>query len=268
MKPVPEPSPGVHPGIELLAAYAEGAVPPADSERVREHLAACSACFLAFEELVRRRAQLLKDLDDPPVDPEWRMEARFVETRARSGVRGFRPGLVRARAGLVVAAVVAAILVVLPATQRNREWKRLVGPVRDAASAVSAVSGLRFPEVDGLGSSRGPTLRSGGLEVAALDESLQELHGRFEREPTARVTRWLATGLLAKGDYGGARAVLESARGRGVRDAPLVVVEGILAYQESRLEEAASRFREAAAMDPGLAEARENLTLVERERGR
>src|SRR5437868_3920549 len=107
---------------ESLSAYALGALPEAESARVREHLATCRECQAELEWL--RAAVDALPASVPQVEPPPELEARVME-------------IVRAEAELLRAAGEAADRPQPPAPRRRRWWPYGSG-LRPSVALVAA----------------------------------------------------------------------------------------------------------------------------------
>lgn len=119
--------------VELLSALADGALPAAEAERVRAHLATCAPCRVEWEALQQTLA-LVRSLPDetPPEDLSAAIMARIRDDVATAPAVGSRPapagrlrpyqgaevprmGHKRWGQGAVAAAAVAGLVLVLAA---------------------------------------------------------------------------------------------------------------------------------------------------------
>jgi hypothetical protein len=126
--------------MTLLGAYVLGALDDEERDRVDAHVEACVACREELESLFPVRAQLarLSEADVVALDPAPAPPA--LRTRVLAAVRAQRRRLVRRRlaAAVMLAAVVGAVALALPAGEPTARAVTATDPTTGVHAAVAA----------------------------------------------------------------------------------------------------------------------------------
>jgi len=165
-----------HPDEELLSAYLDGVLDPAETEAVRAHLATCRSCAADLEQLQLVR-EVVRTL--PFVEPPFGFYERTLRLGPRPSSTTSRRFGFAVIAGIAAMVAVVVILVVV-------SWR--ADEVRPAASSLAAA----LASIDGVPESRGVAMPPDGLPSslgryrylgpAELDGQHFEVYGDGEQE--------------------------------------------------------------------------------------
>ncbi|HMB69520.1 MAG TPA: zf-HC2 domain-containing protein [bacterium] len=258
-----------HPALEELAALADGAVQGAEAERLELHLSRCPRCLEAWAEAASVRAESVASPEAYAPDPEAVKKGITLVAGPPAHAPAPRPRAVRRVAGR--AAFALGVLVVLVVggkwSWEQVQWRRTIGPVREAMAIASAPGSLWYPEAGGRASSPAATVRSGGGELPVrLESSVDALFAAYREDAgSPELAYWLAAGLTVSGETNTARTILDAARLTSPGDVRLGVLDAILAYRESRLARAEEILSALAAEHPDQASVVHNLRRVREE---
>ncbi|MFH1843539.1 MAG: tetratricopeptide repeat protein, partial [bacterium] len=164
-----------------------------------------------------------------------------------------------------VALVALAVLIFVWTSQpRHLEIPDGTRSAITVALSEGASSGMLEPAVAAFPAADLPVFRSGASPSHHdLNVAIRELNQLAENHPeNVTVVAWLATAYLAAGQLSNARAFLEQALQWAPDDGELLQLSAIVAYRESRLDQAERQLRRVLAADPQLPTAKFNLGIL------
>jgi hypothetical protein len=163
-----------HPNERDLALFAGGELGPLARWRIEKHLQNCTRCEELVSDFFHLQGELGELAELPPVD--WSAQARAILERAEQqpaastqrGFGGLFPQPLALRAGLAMAAVLCAVVVIRQFPEQEKTARREVAIVADNLSAAKQTAG-QAPEpaqatVDG-------AVAGGALKTLAPTES-------------------------------------------------------------------------------------------------
>lgn len=259
---------------EEIATFIDGTVGEIDKARIRVHLQSCADCREAYRYAVRFRGSH----DGLPVDesPSAEVVAAAKAIAERSPRQRRRANRDRRRtprlnpagravvAAAVVAVFVAAVLWLRPIPAMFDPYSVELAPVTRAMITASERNPLVLPGVENDIDPSPATLRSGPAPISReLDNSLSVLAVAYNGESISKhEVQWLIAGYLATGQLENARVYITNARARYDNDTDLMILEGVLAYNDSDLERALGMFEAVLERNPGDVVAVFNLAVV------
>jgi len=270
-----------HPSDEEIASFIDGSMGQIDDLRVRAHLQGCEDCLEAYRYAVRYSGA---HGETPAADlpsTEALQAARAIaqpdrpqHTHAGRGKRRWLGGMSPAsRAVMAAAAVVFVATAVwlrpIPGGDGFDPHSPDLAPVTLAMTAASDRNTLVLPGVEFDLGAAPATVRSGPAPITReLDNALSRLAVAYNDGALASdEAQWLIAGYLATGQVENARVYIEDARVRYPKDLDLVILEGILAYNDDDLGRAEGSFEAVLTADAGNALAAFNLAVVRAESG-
>lgn len=132
---------GKHLNSELLSAYLDGQVRPAERRRVEQHLSECEACRRELASL-RQTVALLHALPRVPVPRAFTLSQAQVELERPIGRPGWFGGAV---AGLAAVTTVVLVVAVAATLLRRPTWQPAYELARVAAPAAATAAPVERP---------------------------------------------------------------------------------------------------------------------------
>jgi hypothetical protein len=267
---------------EEIASFIDGTVGEIDKARIRVHLQNCTDCLESYRYAVRYGgAQEGMPADDTPSAEALSAAKAIAERNQRQRLPVGRPRRRRlprlnpvGRMVFSTAAVAVFVVAVFwlrpgPAGDAFDPFSEGLAPVTRAMISASERNPLVLPGVENDLGERPATLRSGPAPITLrLDNSLSVLAVAYNDESVSSdEAQWLIGGYLATGQIENARVYIANARARYAEDTDLLVLEGILAYNDNDLEVARGIFETALRRDSENVVAAFNLAVVASEMG-
>jgi len=255
---------GGHPPTQILAALIEGTLGEIDTACTRAHLSTCGLCLEAYEFAVRSRVAGVDQAGPAPSQAALRVAKQIAENGYRR-TNFDRRGRGRWLAGIgpmgrfgvataVIAMFVAAVFWLRPVSDHGVGFdprSELHAPIATAMVDASSRQPIVFPGTEDDLAQSTTAYRSGPVKVtASLEKSLAALAELYTGgQASSDETQWLIGGYLATGQLSNARIYLDDARRRFDNATDFLLLDGLLAYHESRLEEARSSLETLVAAD-------------------
>ena len=175
-----------HPNERDLALFAGGELGPLARWRIEKHLQNCSRCEELVADFFHLQGELGELAELPPVD--WSAQARAILERAQQqpaastqrGFAGLFPQPLALRAGLAMAAVLCAVVVIRQFPEQEKTARPEVAVVADNPFATKQMAGTASElaqakadgvEVDGAKAPTAPEIPA-PAETAALSDSI------------------------------------------------------------------------------------------------
>lgn len=262
---------------EEIASFIDGTVGEIDKARIRVHLQSCADCLESYRYAVRYRgAHDGMPADDTPSAEALSAARTIAERNQRQGLTVGRPRWRRLPrlnpVGRVVFSTTAAAVFVAaafslrpgPSGDAFDPYSEGLAPVTRAMITASERNPLVLPGVENDLGPTPATLRSGPAPITRrLDNSLSVLAVAYNDESVSSdEAQWLIGGYLATGQIENARVYIANARVRYAEDSDLVILEGILAYNDNDLEVARGIFETVLKRDSENVVAVFNLAVV------
>lgn len=242
-------NPSSHLAEEQLAALVEGGLKGEEARLAKDHLARCRLCMSAYADAVRLRH-------------DWRLETEVVAPAPAPSFGGRRAAGMLLAASLSLLVVAGAWFLAAGGLDRDPEFGEIHALLERASHRGPMLPGTAAAAWNPL-----PQTRAGGFDSAGTSDVRRTLKGLQEHPEAGSSAAIEIAGYLALDDLAMADIRTRKELDAGDPDPDLLLVAGILAYRQSRLEDARAYILRALNERPDDPVARFNHALILAETG-